>query len=132
MAIKNFTTYRQLDAMDCGPTCIRMILKYYGKIIKSENLKSAAQLGTTGVSLLGLSEAAEKYGLRTISARLTFDQLLTEASLPCIIHWDQYHFVVVTPYVNKKKITIADPARGLITFSKQESLTHWLSITRAC
>lgn len=125
-----FTTYRQLDQMDCGPTCLKMILKYHGKKIKSENLKSASQFGVAGVSLLGLSEAAEKYGLRTISARLTFEQLLSEAPLPCIVHWNQYHFVVVTPSANNKRVTIADPASGLITLSKQEFLKQWLATVK--
>ncbi len=128
MPFKNFTTYRQLDAMDCGPTCLKMIFKYYGKHIHSEGLKRATQIGTSGVSLLGLSEAAEKYGFRTVSAKITFEQLLDDAALPCILHWNQYHFVVLTPYANKKKLTIADPARGLITLTKKEFLKSWISI----
>jgi ABC-type bacteriocin/lantibiotic exporter with double-glycine peptidase domain len=66
MKFEIFTTYRQLDAMDCGPTCLKIIFKYYGKQISLEGLKKAFQIGTTGVSLLGISEAAEKYGFRTI------------------------------------------------------------------
>ena len=120
MGLKNFTTYRQLDAMDCGPTCLKMIFKYYGKLINLENLKRESQIGSTGVSLLGLSEAAEKFGFRTVSAKITFDQLLADAPLPCILHWGQYHFVVLTPSANKKKLTIADPAKGLLTYSKNE------------
>jgi ATP-binding cassette, subfamily B, bacterial len=129
MAFKSFTTYRQLDAMDCGPTCLKMIFKHYGKQISLEGLKKASQIGTTGVSLLGLSEAAERYGFRTVSAKVTFEQLLTDAPLPCILHWDRYHFVVLTPAANKKKLTIADPAKGLITYTKEEFLKYWISIS---
>lgn len=128
MAFKNFTTYRQLDIMDCGPTCLKMVFKHYGKQINLEGLKKASQLGRTGVSLLGMAEAAEKYGFRTISARLTFEELLADAPLPCILHWDQYHFVVLTPSATKKKLTIADPAKGLITYTKEEFLKNWISI----
>ncbi len=130
MAFKKFTTYRQLDAMDCGPTCLKMVFKHYGKQINLEGLKKASQIGTTGVSLLGMSEAAEKYGFRTLSAKVTFEQLLEDAPLPCILHWNQYHFVVLTPSVNKKRLTIADPAKGLITYTKAEFLESWISINR--
>ena len=130
MRLKKFTTYRQLDAMDCGPTCLKMVFKHYGKQINLESLKKASQIGTTGVSLLGMSEAAEKYGFRTRSAKVTFEQLLEDAPLPCILHWNQYHFVVLTPSVNKKRLTIADPAKGLITFTKAEFLKNWISISK--
>lgn len=123
----SFTSYRQHDAMDCGPTCLRIVFKYYGKQISLENIKRESQIGTTGVSLLGLSDAAEKYGFRTVSAKVTFEQLLTDVHLPCILHWGQYHFVVLTPSVSKKKLTIADPAKGLLTYSKKEFLEQWLS-----
>lgn len=124
-----FQFYKQLDAMDCGPTCLRMIFKHYGKQIGADSLKRDSQISTTGASLLGLSEAAEKFGFRTISAKITFEQLLADAPLPCILHWNQYHFVVLTPQANKKKLTIADPARGLLTYSKKEFLEQWLSTT---
>src|SRR5688572_364261 len=115
--------------MDCGPTCLRMVFKYYGKQINLESLKRATQLGTTGTSLLGMSEAANQYGFRTLSAKLTFEQLLTDATLPCIIHWDQYHFVVLTPHANHKRLTVADPAKGLLTYTKEEFLKYWASTT---
>jgi ATP-binding cassette subfamily B protein len=130
MGLKNFTFYRQLDAMDCGPTCLKMIIKYHGKQINLESLKRVSQTGTTGVSLLGLSDAAEKYGFRTRSAKVTYEQLLNDAPLPCILHWDQRHFVVLTPSVNPKKVTVADPARGLITFTKDEFLKNFISVSK--
>ena len=125
--MKKFTTYRQMDVMDCGPTCLKMIFKHYGKQVNSENIRRETQIGTTGVSLLGLSEAAEKFGFRTVSAKITFEQLLADAPLPCILHWSQYHFVVLTPHANKKRLTIADPSQGLITYAKKEFLEQWIS-----
>jgi len=129
IAVKGFTTYRQLDAMDCGPTCLKMIFKFHGRQINLSELKGASQQGRTGASLLGMSEAAHKFGFRTLSAKLNFNQLLTDAALPCILHWDQYHFVVLTPSINNKRVTIADPAKGLITYSKAEFLKYWISTT---
>ncbi len=114
--------------MDCGPACLRMIFKYYGKQISLDSLRRESQTSKSGVSLLGLSEAAEKYGFPTISAKVTFEQLLSDAPLPCILHWDQYHFVVLTPAANKKRLTIADPAKDLITYTKAEFLKYWVSI----
>lgn len=128
--MKKFTAYRQHDAMDCGPTCLKMVLKHYGKQVSLESLKKSSEIGIGGVTLLGLAEAAEKYGFRTRSAKVTFQQLLEDAPLPCVLHWDQYHFVVLTPSINKKKLTIADPAKGLITYTKQEFLKSWISIDK--
>jgi ATP-binding cassette, subfamily B, bacterial len=128
VAFNKFTTYRQLDAMDCGPTCLKMVFKHYGKQLNLEGIKQAAQIGSTGVSLLGIAEAAEKYGFRTVSARVTFEQLLEDAPLPCILHWNQYHFVVLTPEANTKKLTIADPAKGLITLPKADFIKNWISV----
>ena len=129
--MKKFTVYRQLDAMDCGPTCLKMIFKYYGKQINSNTLKKATQIGSTGVSMLGMADAAEKYGFHTVSAKVTFDQLLSDGELPCILYWNQSHFVVLTPRANAKRLTIADPARGLVTYTKEEFLKHWISVTNA-
>jgi ATP-binding cassette, subfamily B, bacterial len=123
-----FKTYRQHDLMDCGPTCLKMIFKHYGRHVNLEAIKRASQVGVSGASLLGLSEAAERYGFRTISAKVTLKQLLEDAPLPCILHWNQYHFVVLTPEANTKKFTVADPAKGLITYTKDEFINYWTSI----
>lgn len=125
--MNSFPIFRQLDAMDCGPTCLRMISKYFGKRISIDFLRNQSQYGKLGVSMLGLSEAAESIGFKTIGAKLSFDHLLEDAPLPAILHWDQYHFVVLTPKSNKKKLWIADPAKGMISMSREEFLSHWIS-----
>ena len=79
---EKFTAYRQLDQMDCGPTCLRMISKYYGKHYSLQTLRDISYITRDGVSLNGISEAATKIGFRTYGARLTFDQLDEEATLP--------------------------------------------------
>ncbi|WP_266366913.1 peptidase domain-containing ABC transporter [Tellurirhabdus rosea] len=91
----NFPHYRQLDQMDCGPTCLRMVAKHYGRAFTAQSLREKAQIGKDGVSLLGIAEAAEAIGFRTIGAKIPFAKLAAEAPLPCIVHWRQNHFVVV-------------------------------------
>lgn len=120
--------------MDCGPTCLRMIAKYYGKHYNSEGIRNNAGFGKEGVSLLGLSEAAEKIGFRTRGVQITYNQISTEVSVPCILHWEQNHFVVAFPNAfrsknifRRKKILITDPAKGNIFYTKNDFLKKWIS-----
>lgn len=89
-----FPHYRQLDSSDCGPTCLRMITKYYGKNYSAQYLRELSFITREGVSMLGISDAAEKIGFRTMGAQLTLEQLRSQVTLPCILHWNQRHFVV--------------------------------------
>ena len=114
--------------MDCGPTCIRMIASFYGKSYSLQRLRQLAHITREGVSLLGLSEAAEAIGFRTIGARITFEQL-KEAPKPCVVHWDQEHFVVVYN-LKKGKVQVADPAFGLVVYSEIEFKKHWLATVK--
>lgn len=126
--IKKFPTYRQLDAMDCGPTCLRNIAKYYGKNYSLQTLRDKCHISREGVSMLGISNAAEDIGFRTTGVRLTFEQLCHEAPLPCIVHWNQCHFVVVYKIIEKKRnvsIYISDPASGLLKYTKEQFLKCW-------
>jgi len=121
-----FKVYRQHDQMDCGPTCLRMVAKHHGRNYTLETLRRKSGINREGVSLLGISEAAENIGFRTIGAKLTWDQLKNEANLPCIIYWSQEHFVVVYK-IKRNKVYIADPAKGKLTYSKSEFLEQWLN-----
>lgn len=124
--MKNFPVYKQLDAMDCGPSCLRMISKYHGKNYSLEFLRDLCGLSKEGVSLFGISEAAEKIGFRTQSVKLTFQQLSEDINLPCIVHWNQNHFVVLPPQkFSKKTIVIADPAYGLVKIDKSTFQKSW-------
>ncbi len=134
--MKKFPHYTQLDAMDCGPSCLRIIAKHYGKLYSLQNLREKSRITREGVSLLGISEAAEAVGMRTTGVSITFEQLIKEAKLPCIVHWGQNHFVVVykisrssSPFKKKKveQIYVSDPAQGLLKYSKQEFLSKWIS-----
>lgn len=133
MSLTNFgfPSYRQLDAMDCGPTCLRMIAKYYGRSFPIQLLRDKCFITREGVSLLGICDAAESIGFRTNGVRITFDQLVGEKPLPCILHWNQNHFVIC--YVIKKKrggdyeLKISDPAGEKYTMTKSEFLKCWIS-----
>jgi len=122
--LKKFPNYKQTEAKDCGPTCIKIIAKHYGKIINTQQLRTLSETTREGSSLLGLSEAVEKMGFRSLGVKLSFTKLL-EASLPCIVHWNKNHYVVVYK-IKKGIIYISDPAHGLITYTKGEFIKHWI------
>ncbi|WP_317172939.1 peptidase domain-containing ABC transporter [Pedobacter fastidiosus] len=117
-------SYKQPDQMDCGPTCLRMIAKYYGKNFSLQKLRDISGINREGVSLLGISEAAEKIGFRTVASKFYLAEL-TEAELPMILHWNQNHFVVLYKVKNNRYF-IADPAKDLITYTEKEFTKHWL------
>ncbi len=144
--LKKFSLYRQHDAMDCGPTCLRMVAKYYGRRYSAQELRERTQIGKDGVNLLGIAEAAESIGFRAIAVKVPLDKLLLEAPFPCIVHWSQNHFVVITPpnppllgglfsalslrgpdrrAERGRGIGVADPARGFITYTREEFEKYW-------
>jgi ATP-binding cassette subfamily B protein len=122
----SFPFFKQLDAMDCGPSCIRMIAKHYGKSFTLQTLREKSYYSRDGVSLLGISDAAEAIGFRSIGVSLTLKQILNEAPKPLILHWRQNHFVVLHK-VRKNNVFIADPALGLIKYTIEEFSKHWLT-----
>ena len=121
-----FPHFKQMDIKDCGPTCLRMVAKYYGKNYSLQSLREKAQISRHGVSLLGISDAAEEIGFRTMGAGISFEQMAREAPLPLIAHWKQDHFVVVYK-IKKNKVFVADPAIGKISYSEAEFKKSWLS-----
>ncbi len=121
-----FPFHKQHDSMQCGITYLQMICKYYGKEYSLESLSRYCFATTEGVSLLGISEAANKLALHTICGRVTMEQL-PQAPLPCILHWRQNHFVILYKVKNKKKFYIADPGKRLITYTEKEFKNHWTS-----
>ena len=145
--MSKFPHYKQLDAMDCGPTYLRMVAKYYGKSYSLQYLRNHSFITREGVSMLGISDAAESISFRTKGYRLTWERLRDEVPLPCIVHWNQRHFVVVygikkkkrfsslSPYSRERKgtakqeeaIFVADPAIGLLTYTKKDFLKCWIS-----
>ena len=114
---------KQHDAMQCGIACLQMICKFYGKDYYPETLSHYCFATTEGVSMLGISEAATSLGLHTTCGRATLPQL-SEAALPCILHWNQNHFVVLYEVKKGKRYKIADPGKGLVTYSRKEIEEH--------
>ena len=136
--MNNFPYIIQHDAMDCGSTCLRMLAKHYGKEYSLDTLRELCYTAKEGVSLLSISEAAEQLGFKTLGGRITFNKLINEALLPCIVHWNQEHFVIV--YKVRKSsplsfwrgaggevIYVADPGLGLVSYTENEFKEHWLS-----
>ena len=130
---KKFRFYKQLDFMDCGPTCLRMIASFYGEEYSLDYLRANSYITKNGVSLLGLSEAAEKIGFKTMVARLTYEQLVEHVPLPCVLHWNQEHFVVIYAIEKKsffrsvEKVLIADPGHNLVRVEKDVFEKCWIS-----
>ena len=124
-----FPFYKQLDAMDCGPSCLRMIARYYGKTYTLQTLRDKSYISREGVSMMGISEAAEAIGFRTMGVSITAEKLFSSAPLPLIAHWKQNHFVVVYR-VTRDKVFVADPAYGLVRYSKEEFLKGWISVEK--
>lgn len=120
-----FPHIKQRDQMDCGPTCLKMITKYYGKNFSLPYLRENCYIGKQGVSLLGIATAAEKVGLRTLAVQIDIDTIIEEKPVPFIAHWNQNHFVVVYKITNKK-VFVADPASQLLEYSHQEFKKAWV------
>ena len=126
-----YALVRQRDAKDCGPSCLAMIVKHYGHNFNINSIRKICALNREGVSLLGISKAAEMLGFKTIGGRLSFSTLTSEVPLPCIVHWSQNHFIVVYKIKKHKQggytIYVADPGKGLVTYTKEEFCEHWVS-----
>ena len=137
--IKSFPHYQQLDSMDCGPSCLRMIAKYYGRCYSLQNLRERSFITRQGVSMLGISDAAESIGMRTQGVRINLQQLIEDVPLPCILHWNQNHFVVLYDIRKKKNLLwkrkiakdytfcISDPAKGKYPIDKAGFEKCWIS-----
>ena len=137
---KNFPFYKQPDAKDCGPTCLRIIAKHYGKTIPLQQIRNLSETTREGSSLLGLSDAAENLGFRSLGVQIDFKTLVEEVPLPCIVHWNKQHFVVVYEIrvpsfglrgktrnsEHETRIKISDPSYGLIEYSQEEFIKSWI------
>ena len=135
MLKKTFPHYKQPDSKDCGPTCIKIIAKYYGKTLNIQTLRELSETTREGSNLLTLSDAAEKIGFRTLGIKISAEKI-SEAPLPCILHWNNNHYVVLYKITNSKlritkkkteqKYYISDPAHGLLEYNQEEFLKFWI------
>jgi ATP-binding cassette subfamily B protein len=117
---------RQYDAMDCGPACISMVARWHGKRISLETIRRRAYITRQGVSFLGLKSAAESLGFKALGVRIPFNDLAGRAPLPCIVHWQQNHFIVVNR-ISRKKVWVSDPAIGRLKMTTEEFIRGWHS-----
>lgn len=125
--LKTFPCDRQMDLMDCGPACLKMIAKHYGKYYSLQYLRDKCGTTKEGVSFLDLSHAAETIGLRTLSLKCTTDDLIVKIPLPVIVHWNNSHFIVVYKTSSRMgQIYVSDPAKGLIKYNKKEFEKNWI------
>ena len=129
--MSKFVHYHQYDVMDCGPSCLRIIAKHYGREFSIEQLRKACFKGRQGVTLLQMSTAAEQIGLHSVGVILSWEQMCEEAILPCIVHWNQNHFIVVyniQKVHGKRYVYVSDPAAGLLKYTEEAFLKSWLEI----
>ena len=136
--MKVFPTYIQADSKDCGPTCLKIISKHYGKVLNIQTLRNLSETTREGSNLLNVSDAAEKIGFRSLGVKLDLARL-QEVPLPCVLHWNNDHYVVLykcplTPeggilkclFKENTNYLISDPAIGLIEYTQEEFLKFWI------
>jgi len=126
MSFNKFPYYKQLDAMDCGPTCLRIIAAHYGKKYSLQFLRDKSYINREGVSFLNISDAAEAIGFRTLAARISIDKI-EELPTPFIVHWQKKHFIVVYKIKNNR-VYVSDPAFGLLKYSIEEFKKGFISV----
>jgi ATP-binding cassette subfamily B protein len=122
----SFPFVKQPDAMDCGPACLKMVAAFYKKNFLLESIRRKCFITREGVSFMGLSEAADSLGFRTVGVRIPYEMLSDNVPMPCIVHWRQKHFIVVYR-IQKDKIWAADPGLGLVKYSREEFEKNWTS-----
>ena len=122
--MKKFPYYIQTESKDCGPTCLKIIAKFNGKVLNTQMLRELSETTREGSNLLTLSDAAEAIGFRSLGVKISLEKL-QEAPLPCILHWNKNHYVVLYK-IKKNKYYISDPAIGLIEYTKAEFLKFWI------
>ncbi|MEM6814917.1 MAG: peptidase domain-containing ABC transporter [Bacteroidota bacterium] len=120
-----FPYYAQKDQKDCGPTCLKIVAKHHKKTVPIQVLRDLCETTREGSSLMGLSDAAESLGFRSIGVKTNFKILRNEVALPCIVHWNKNHFIVVHR-IKKNSVYVSDPAAGLLKYEKEEFINHWI------
>ena len=134
--MRRFRHFHQLNTMDCGPACLQMVAQHYGKHYRLETLRERCFITREGVSMLGIADAAETIGFRTTGVRTSIDELAGQQPLPCILHWNQNHFVVLydirrSRRTGRRTFCVADPAAQLVRYSEEEFAKCWCSTTSA-
>ncbi|MDN5553706.1 MULTISPECIES: peptidase domain-containing ABC transporter [Prevotella] len=124
--MKSFLWIKQNDSMQCGAACLAMICRFYGSNLKFTEVAKVCISTITGISLGGIEKAAEQIGFFANSYKSTIENLL-KIDHPCILHWNQNHFVVLYKVKKGNIFYIADPGKGLIKYNLVEFKQHWIS-----
>lgn len=122
--LKKFPHYTQTESKDCGPTCLKIVAKHYGRVLNIQTLRELSETTREGSNLLTLSDAAENIGFRTLGVKLCANDL-QETPLPCILHWNKNHYVVLYK-IKKDKYYVSDPAHGLLEYTEKEFIKFWI------
>ena len=127
---KDFPHITQPDTMECGATCLRMIAQYYGKKYSAETMQRLCRITREGVSMLSLSDAAEELGFRSVCGRISLERVVEQRPFPCILYWNQAHFVVLYDVKKKRKgklrFRIADPGKNLLELDEDTVRDAWI------
>ncbi len=126
LLLDNFPFYKQHDASDCGASCLRMVARHYGRHYSLEYLRDLTYLDRQGVTMIGLSDAAERIGMRTLGAKVGFARLKKDLPLPLIAHWEQNHFVVVYRIANGRVWVVPGklPAKVIVAPNSPSALAN--------
>jgi ATP-binding cassette subfamily B protein len=122
--IKRFPHYHQPDAKDCGPTCLKIVSKHFGRDLNLSFIRQVSETNRGGSSLLGLNYAAEELGIKSLGVKINLEKL-NKAPLPCILHWNKNHYVVLYKIKNNEYF-VSDPAHGLLKYSEKEFVNNWI------
>lgn len=122
---RKFPFYKQPDAMDCGPVCLKIITEYYGKIFPVAYFRKLCSIGKQGTTMASMIEAAGLLGFKTLAAELPYEQLVSKAPLPCILHWEKEHYVVLYR-ITDKYAYLSDPGlSGKVKVPAADFIRSW-------
>ena len=125
----DFPSYRQLDQMDCGPSCLKMLTEYFGRSYDLEYLRRISFLQRDGVSLEALSQALQLIGIESVGIKTDIEELISDVPLPAIAHWEGNHFIIIYK-TNRKFIFVSDPAYGKVKYKHEEFVHKWAESER--
>jgi len=135
--MRKYPFQRQHDTIDCGPSCLMMLSTYHGKKYSLEYFRELCYLNREGVSIVNIEESAKKIGFDTLITSLSLDNLIEDSPLPCILHWNQDHFVVLYEIKAKKSwrstrnkeytFILGDPAHGIVEIDLKTFHSYWIN-----
>lgn len=121
-----FPFFYQLDQMDCGPTCLKMVATHFGRDHSLSAMKAKMNVSREGVSLLDIADVAQEIGFQAMCVKIDFEELLSKELLPCIVFVHERHFAVVYR-TTKHKVYVADPSIGRLSYRHDEFRAIWCS-----